>query len=414
MCTRSFRMDPFRYLLGPDDPRPKTRHRRHVRGFKDFAAEYTAPARAWLILDGLEEDDAADVVQSALLALWERRADVPRRAWPMWLLSAILLRRIALYRFRAIRQKHAPRVAWETEIDAQEATADPEEKLGSAEASALLNELLGALRPERKAIVQAYLLEELSMQEAAKKLQIALPTAWDRWRRAKQDLVEQVVRRRRRERFKAGTESFAVLFLLLEQLRTWLRRPLDARTAPHDSRQPAPWLSLVLAGVLSAAATGHVTPLPWRGASSAATWALARAAGATLASSSGPVQRSLTSWILAAAERSDPLPHAAPRGVCREPGALSATCAPRPPEPASPPAVTRGAPASPEAGQGDAEERLAGGLTARMLHVRIAGAAQVLGERKAARSLLDEYEHRYPDRPYANFHKALAKELRSP
>lgn len=169
--------------------------------FQAFARETTPSARAWLMACGVPEEDAEDIVQSALLALWERWTRVPPRAWPRWLRSALVLRRTELLRHREIRQKHAPRAAWEQELESAQAITGAEVGVIRAEEAAIAREHLAALRPEQQAIVRAYLLEERTMEEAATTLGIALPTAWDRWGRAKRALLERMARLRERERF---------------------------------------------------------------------------------------------------------------------------------------------------------------------------------------------------------------------
>lgn len=67
-------------------------------------------------------------------------------------------------------------------------TPDVEERLIDAERKALLLDLLATLDPERRAVIVAYELEGLPMQDVAAALAIPVNTAWNRLRLARGDL----------------------------------------------------------------------------------------------------------------------------------------------------------------------------------------------------------------------------------
>jgi RNA polymerase sigma factor (sigma-70 family) len=77
-----------------------------------------------------------------------------------------------------------------------------EDKLLEAERKALLFELLATLEPQRRAVIVAYELEGIAMQEVAKGMSIPVNTAWNRLRLARDDLRaawrRRVAGRRRR------------------------------------------------------------------------------------------------------------------------------------------------------------------------------------------------------------------------
>jgi RNA polymerase sigma factor (sigma-70 family) len=68
------------------------------------------------------------------------------------------------------------------------AAPNVEEKLLEAERKELLFELLATLEPQRRAVIVAYELEGISMQEVAAGMSIPVNTAWNRLRLAREDL----------------------------------------------------------------------------------------------------------------------------------------------------------------------------------------------------------------------------------
>lgn len=188
--------------------RPPPGGGRPPAAFGELAAAYTERARMWLILLGAGRADAEDIVQDALLALWERRDQVPPAARPRWLQQAISLRIREHRRSRSAMGRHEAR-AWEAATGSGRAWA-PEDALARAEVAASVRRLVDGLPPELRAVVLHYFLEEQSMEEVAERLGVGVRTAWSRWWRAKGELRAVVVRARQRERFRAGAVSFGM------------------------------------------------------------------------------------------------------------------------------------------------------------------------------------------------------------
>lgn len=195
--------------------------------FEEFAAAYTDRARMWLILLGATRADAEDIVQSSLLALWERRDLVPPTARPRWLRSAISLRLREQWRSQAIRDRLVPRADSEEAALAPVADAGPDVRLGDEEMAAFVRRLVDELPPARRDVVVLYLLEDRPIEEVASMLGTSVSTAWDRWHRARRDLLARLRRARARERFLSGASSFGLLLLLLERI--WGRFPRNTR-----------------------------------------------------------------------------------------------------------------------------------------------------------------------------------------
>lgn len=198
----------------PQDVEPESGPRIR-QAFERFAAEYTDRAQTWLLLVGAPSTEAEDRVQDALEALWRHRFEVRSEVWPKWLRTAVRLRHQEARRAFRLAEKHAAALSYEAEVDAAEAAPKtPEDEVASEQTRAALRGMLDQLTPERRAVVELYLLEERSMEEVAAELGISEEGAWSRWRRARAELRERVERRRERERFAGGAISFGVVLSL--------------------------------------------------------------------------------------------------------------------------------------------------------------------------------------------------------
>lgn len=217
--------------------------------FEALAAAYSEPTRMWLILLGIGRADAEDIVQNSLLALWERREQVPPEARPRWFRTAISLRIREHWRSRAIRDRILPPADADEADSAPLLEAGPDTRLGDEELAAFVRRLIDELPPERRDVVVLYLLEDRPIEEVAAILGTSVSTTWDRWTRARRELLARLRRARARERFGAGFASF-VLLLLLQQAWTRLCR---------YSRSLVPAAACILAAG-NHAATPHPPP----------------------------------------------------------------------------------------------------------------------------------------------------------
>lgn len=395
VLTRIFRL--FHPAPGAG-PSPST------ASFEVFAAVYTERARMWLILLGAGRFDAEDIVQNALLALWERRDRVPPAARPRWLQTAIHLRIAELRRSRSTESRYARRACWEAAIELDLLGARPEDQLAGKQVDAWVQRLVQELREERRAVVQSYFVEDQPMPEVAARLGLQEATAWSRWWDAKRDLRRMVRRARKRELARAGTASFGLLLALREVWAGCRRR----------FRLPA------LASVTLLAVTGHVVlgrPAEEGDAASLDAAAGLAAAGAVLGEAgelAAPGEdvaggRDVSPGAGSGAGVSPPpaplssldtaLAGAAHRAVRSTPrqeitGAGRAAQGPH-----------RGVPAGPAEAD---PARLRAALT---LLVRAGEALYQQQDRGRARMLLDRYEQAYPERPHPGHHRKLVEAL---
>jgi RNA polymerase sigma factor (sigma-70 family) len=377
--------------------------------FEDFVAAYTERARMWLILLGVGRPDAEDIVQSALLALWEHREKVPPAARPSWLRTAIRFRVRRLRSRRSTQNRRAAPASWEGADDGSPWDGFPEEQLGDEEAVARVRELVDTLKPELSAVVRHYFLEGRRMEEVAAMLGLNVRTAWSRWWRAKRDLRALVERSRERERFKAGAASFGLLLFLAERSWSGLHDLAERATSGSPSRSGPRLRRWVRPAAMAAAfvvvITGHVSihGLP-----------------------AGPA-------LLGAQDAGDPKVAAVTQrmeaGAVR--GAAAVTSGERSPRAAetaepSPPAHTPPADrAAPRGGTGLAARAGARSREtsreapdpvrlrpARALLVRAGDALFRENDAAKARLLLEQYDWAYPERPYPAHRAGLAAALR--
>lgn len=190
--------------------------------FRAFAARQTSTksVRRQARLLGVPDDVAADMTQEALTRLWDRLATVAPARWPGWLQKTML--REALHRSRDRRRarRYEPAIAFELSL--QPLDPSPEVELHLRECDLELTRLLDLLRPERREVVQLYLMEELPMKEVATRLGIPENTAKNRWRLAQQDMSAAFRRSQAKERFAAIVAPVWAFFVALwRRIRRW-------------------------------------------------------------------------------------------------------------------------------------------------------------------------------------------------
>ncbi len=153
--------------------------------------DYYAPrVKAYLRRLGADEQQAEELTQEVMLAVWRRAAQYdPRRATPgTWIFRIARNRRID-----ALRRERRPPEAEEAEVEAEaggeeEAAELPGAALEAASEALLLEERLRAaiarLPPEQAEILRLYYLEEKPQGEIADALGLPLGTVKSRLRLA--------------------------------------------------------------------------------------------------------------------------------------------------------------------------------------------------------------------------------------
>lgn len=163
----------------------------------------------------------------------------PATALRGWLFG-ICERQAANHRRSENRRGEVLRTNEELDI-AISAAPDVEEKLLAAERKAILSELLATLEPQRRAVVVAYELEGLPMQEVATAMSIPVNTAWNRLRLAREDLKAAWRRMDAQRRYVLGLPLTGIG---AGDAETTLRhllasaRPADALPPPTDVPPP--------------------------------------------------------------------------------------------------------------------------------------------------------------------------------
>lgn len=169
--------------------------------------------RDWAHALHVPRDVAADMTQDALLGLWRHRARIAAPRWAGWFHKAMLRCAYGYSRARRRAKKHEPAIAFEL-FERQE-TPSPEAQAYLRQCERELLRLIAQLRPERRDVVQLYLIEELPMKETAARLGIPEDTAKSRWRLAQADMGDAFRRERAKERFRALAAAFLAFLLSL-------------------------------------------------------------------------------------------------------------------------------------------------------------------------------------------------------
>jgi RNA polymerase sigma-70 factor, ECF subfamily len=141
---------------------------------------------------GVPESDADDATQEVFSVVAQRHAEIRPGKERAFVFGTAL--RVA----RAWTRKHPPPVA----LDEQLATADDapglEDLLDQREARKLLDQLLEEMSFELRAVFVLYEIEELTMTEIARALELPMGTVASRLRRAREDFQTRVARLRAR------------------------------------------------------------------------------------------------------------------------------------------------------------------------------------------------------------------------
>jgi RNA polymerase sigma-70 factor (ECF subfamily) len=168
------------------EPRPAP-----VAGFEEIYESYFEFVWRSLRRMGVPERSVDDAAHDVFLVVHRRLAEFAGRSLVRTWLFGIAWRVASLYRAR--EKRHGPP---EGVVDEAQ---DPEHRRPDAEAmrhqaAEIVQTLLDQLAPDRRAILVAVEIEELSVPEAAEALGVPLNTAYSRLRLARRDF-EQALRR---------------------------------------------------------------------------------------------------------------------------------------------------------------------------------------------------------------------------
>lgn len=192
----------------------------HTKSIRRFARAYRIPVEV-----------AEDLTQRALIALWQRRENVPHDRWPAWFFTAMLRGAFVYSRAKRRARTYEPAIA--LEIFTQPDVPTPEVAIHLRQCDAELQRLVASLRPERRAVVELHLLGELPLKEVADHLGIPEDTAKTRWRSAQSDMAKAFRRQRAKERFLAFITAFiAILAALRAAFRDRITRRGAQRIVP--------------------------------------------------------------------------------------------------------------------------------------------------------------------------------------
>jgi RNA polymerase sigma-70 factor (ECF subfamily) len=137
---------------------------------------------------GVQEQTLEDAAQDVFMIVHQRfhTYDPARSAIETWLFGILL--RVASYHRRTLRRRLARIVPW-SKLDAPQSVAadtdSPAEVVAKRHAARLLDELLGRLDEDKRAVLVLVDVEQLSVPEAAAALDINLNTAYWRLRQAR-------------------------------------------------------------------------------------------------------------------------------------------------------------------------------------------------------------------------------------
>ena len=159
-----------------------------ARVFREHAAY------AWRVLRrlGVQESDAEDVCQEVFLIVHKRLGSFEGRSSLRTWVFGICVRAASDYRKRSFRRKET---VTESPPEAVSAS-DPHDETAGRQARALLDQILGELDDDKRAVFVLYEIEELSMSEVAAAIGCPLQTAYSRLHAARA-IVEKAAARHR-------------------------------------------------------------------------------------------------------------------------------------------------------------------------------------------------------------------------
>jgi RNA polymerase sigma-70 factor (ECF subfamily) len=361
--------------------------------FAAFATVQIKRVKAWARVFDVPEHIAEDLLQDALICLWQHREIVAASKWPAWMWKATLVRKgrhlRKQSRLRAREGLFAAELLTESLL-----RCSPEAAMCQQQDERELLGLVDRLQPCRREVVQLYLLEEQPMDVVAATLGVPLDTAKTRWKLGLRDLRAEYLRAEAKRRFLFMKARVAAVVVVVAAWCIAVAARLFGRGAPHagrretpgsvtsdrssDRRRRAAWIAPVALAGLAALAMcmSHVPTRPLQ----VSEVEDATASAAMLVPSFGVF---LTAWAERERERAD-----------------AALPAPRFGAAAARGAVSHGA--------------VAGEVEGARNFLARASAALQQNDRATARIALDLYKVAYPENPYPAQYAAFAAAAAAP
>lgn len=194
--------------------------------YHSFAQQQIKRTDNWARALDLPLQDVRDLLQEGLVCLWKKRASV--RHWEPWFFRTMLLFKLSHLRAKCRRKEHERAIPlgvpgpW-----------TPEAEVHQSECMRDLRRFIEPLSPERRRVVELYLLEEQSMESVAALTGVSVDTAKTRFRLAREDMQAAFVRERAKEKFQRYKPLLAAIIATFVVL--WVRFELRFRSIFHAS-----------------------------------------------------------------------------------------------------------------------------------------------------------------------------------
>ncbi len=165
----------------------------HVRAVFDEHYDFVWRALRRL---GVAEPDVDDAVQEVFMVVHRKLAEFEGRSKLTTWLWGICYRTAGQY----FRQQRAPHDDVEAAPDVVDLAATPEERYEGREARAKLDEVLATLDPEKRAVFVLYEIDEVPVDEIARRVGVPVGTVYSRLKVARQEFERAIHRLRVRWR----------------------------------------------------------------------------------------------------------------------------------------------------------------------------------------------------------------------
>ncbi|WP_437816561.1 RNA polymerase sigma factor [Sorangium sp. So ce1078] len=323
---------------------------------------------------GVPTRDLEDVMQDAMVRLWERREQVRAARNPGAFRDSVVLNTARDHRRGARRREEA--LTGFDEAALRDERPSPEEHAIARQEAALVRELIDQIGERHRGVFIACELLERPIAEVAREQEIPLETARSRLRRAWEEFDEAAARWASRQRGRGARRLRAVLFPPWLFARRWPWRDGPTRSMTEG-------VVIAFAAALAVLVTSHAEP-------------------------AGPVQIPMAA-LVSTAITPPGAPAASEAEAASEPAeatSMSARPAHRAPVKASlSPAAPEGRPARPRPAGGSRERDL-------VARARTAVEAGDIASLVEARRLLEEHGRRFPRGRLATDREALLDRLR--
>ncbi|XXX79563.1 sigma-70 family RNA polymerase sigma factor [Sorangium sp. So ce134] len=201
---------------------------------------------------GVPSRDLDDVVQDAMVRLWEKREQARSARNPGAFRDSVVLNAARDHRRAARRREEA--LTGLDEAALCDERKSPEEHAIARQEAALVRQLIGEIAERRRGVFIACELLERPIADVARELEIPLDTARSRLRRAWEEFEAAAARWEARQRGRGARRLRAVLFA------PWLLERRSFRRG-HPSRRMAPGFAIACAAALATLATGPTEPI---------------------------------------------------------------------------------------------------------------------------------------------------------